>query len=186
MHHQTDTLHDSDYFQIFPTVVGVYKLVGYHPAEEPKVKNFKNKDIEELSDPNFLDKHNLFLLKQNINDCIKAYSNEYGADYYEIKDCWYERHGSNSPSRTFDNETFVGYYFVEAPAQRVNLILDAPFKSPIQVPADKSVSIYTAPNEKMIVDSGYLIITPAYLNRYFTVNEQNTLDMIVFTVKKCT
>jgi len=185
MHHQTDTLHDSDYIQIFPTVVGIYKLQGYHPAEEPKVLKLKDVSIDQLSGDNILDSQSLLLLKQNINDCIKAYSNEFGADYYEIKDCWYERHHSDSSSKSFDSETFIGYYFVNAPVQQSNLILDAPFKSPIQVPKERSVSIYTAPNEKFIAEKGWLIITPAYLNRYFTVNEQNTLDMIVFTVKKC-
>ena len=186
MHHQTDSLNDSDYFQIFPTVVGLYKLNGYHPAEEPKVRNFANKDISELTSTNILDSENLYLLKQSINDCIKAYSNEYGVEYYEIKDCWYERHSSNTSKKAYTDETFTGYYFVNTPFQQVNLILDAPFVSPIQVPIERSVSIYTAPNEKFIIDSGTLVITPAYLNRHFTINPQNTLDMIVFTVKKCT
>lgn len=186
MHHQTDSLHDSDYFQIFPTVIGMYNLSGYHPAEEPKVISMTAKsDIEFNSEKDFLDENNLLLLKQNINDCIKAYSNEYGVDYYEIKHSWYERISSTTDGRKYPNDTFVGYYFPKVPFNSAGLIVDPPFKSPIQKPSEKSVSIYTAPNEKFIINSGHLIITPAYLNRYFTVNESNTIDMIVFTVKLC-
>jgi len=186
MHHQTDSLHDSEYFQIFPTVIGVYNLLAYHPAEEPKARNLVTKTIEELTtDKKLLDTQGLQLLKQNLNDCIKAYSNEYGTDYYEIKDCWYERHTSTTEEQSYQDDTFIGYYFPKSDFQSCNLIINPPFKSPIQKPVEKSVSIYTAPNEKFIIDTGYMIMTPAYLSRYFTVNENKTLDMIVFNVKPC-
>ena len=67
MHHQTDTLHPSEFFSIFPTCVGMFDLTQFHPAEEQKVYNLINLDsVEE----NVLE--TLPLLKKAINDCIKA------------------------------------------------------------------------------------------------------------------
>ena len=66
MHHQTDTYSDSEYFQIFPTLVGLYNLQGYHPAEEPKVKKYIQHSIK--STRRFLDDMNLLLLKNHLND----------------------------------------------------------------------------------------------------------------------
>jgi hypothetical protein len=185
MDRHLDSLNDSDYFHIFPTLIGMYDLRNYHPAEEQKVMGFADKPLEEL-EGNILESKRLFLLKNNINECLKAYSAEYGADYYEIKESWLERHSSNVPERTFDVEnTFVGYYFPKLPSTNTTqFVVDSPFKNPLHVPIEKSVSIYTAPNEKFNLDGGKLLITPAYLNRYITVNEPNTFDMIVFTVKK--
>jgi len=188
MDRHLDSLNDSDYFHIFPTLIGMYDLRNFHPAEEQKILSMSQKDVIDLeTETDFLESNRLYLLKNNINECLKAYSAEYGADYYEIKHSWYERHSSNVSERTFSNEdVFIGYYFPDASYGTIGLYVDSPFKNPLHVPTDKSVSIYTAPNEKFNVDNGKLLIIPAYLNRYITVKEGSTLNMIVFNVKKST
>jgi hypothetical protein len=183
MHHQTDTLHESEYFQIFPTCIGMYKLDGYHPAEEKKVKGLIEKDHPETK--NFLDDNRLLILKGHINDCIKAYSNEYGVDYYEIKDSWYVKvpNGQSVDPIAYPEETYIGYYFPNAHDQGSSLFLDSPYDTIYQVPKEKSVSVYTARNEKIIIDKHRLVMTPAHLTRYFTKNVKEDMDMIVFNVK---
>lgn len=185
MHHQTDSLHDSDYFQIFPTVIGAFKLNGYHPAEERKAKELINKELVESK--NFLDDNRLFMLKSHINDCIKAYSNEYGVVYYEINESWYQKvkTGEELAPQSFADEQYIGYYFPNADEQGSSLILDAPFKAHHQIPKDQSVSVYTAKDEKIVIDASRLILTPGHLTRYFTKNEREDMDMIVFNVKPC-
>lgn len=180
MHHQTDTLHPSEYFSIFPTCVGMYDIRGYHPAEEPKVMTL----IQTEQEASVLD--TLPLLKKSINDCIKAYTNEYGVDYHEVNESTYEvlKPGEGLDSKSFDNSLFVGYYFPTAPKDSIDLILEPPFRNPIQTPAEKSVSIYTAPSEKFIVDIGRCIITPAYLARHITPNQsESAVNVITFTTK---
>jgi len=186
MHHQTDTLHDSDYFNIFPTCVGMFRLNNYHPAEEEKVQGFINKDINELQGRDILDSKKLFILKDQLNDCVKAYSNEFGADYYQIDESWYQRvaNGEEVAPHAFPDDTFIGYYFPNAEEQASDIILDAPFKCPIHVPKEKSVSIYTAPNERFLLASGWVVLTPAYLTRSFTRNQKSEIDIITFNVKK--
>lgn len=185
MHHQTDSLHDSNYFQIFPTLVAMYELKGYHPAEEQKVKTLIDKEHSDTK--TFLNDNRLLLLKQHINDCIKAYSNEYGAQYYEIKDSWYKKipNGQGLEPTTYPEELFIGYYFPNAQEQSCHLLLDAPFRSNVQVPAEKSVSIYTARDEKILIDSGRLIIVPASVRQQLTKNTMENMDVIMFNVQSC-
>jgi|13_taG_2_1085334.scaffolds.fasta_scaffold01142_20 hypothetical protein len=181
MHHQTDTLHPSEFFSIFPTCVGMFDLTGYHPAEEPKVFDLINKDsVEE----NVLD--TLPLLKKSINDCIKSYTNEYSVEYHEVADSYYENieSGKGVDSKSFDNSLFIGHYFPTAQKESIDLIVEAPFNNPISTPVEKSLSLYTAPSEKFIIDKGRLIITPAHLARHITPNKlDHAVNMITFTTK---
>lgn len=180
MHHQTDTLHPSEYFSVFPTCIGMYDIKGYHPAEEPKTMSL----IQNEQPTDVLD--TLPLLKKSINDCIKAYTNEYGVDYHEVNESFYEviESGKGVDSKSYDNSLFVGYYFPIAIKDSIDLILEQPYKNPIAAPADKSVSIYTAPSEKFIIDTGRCIITPAHLVRYITPNKSaKPVNMITFTTK---
>lgn len=180
MHHQTDTLHPSEFFSIYPTLISMFDLKGYHPAEEPKVQGLINSE----QSPDVLD--TLPLLKKSINDCIKAHTNEYGIEYHEIKDSVYEviKPGEGIESKKFDNDVFVGYYWPHANKDDINLIIEPPYDNPIKAPVDKTVSIYTAPSEKFIIDKARVIITPAHLARYITPNASKTaVDMITFTTK---
>lgn len=185
MHHQTDTLHESNYFQIFPTLVAMYELVGYHPAEEQKVKGLIEKENNDTK--SFLDDNRLLLLKQHMNDCLKAYSNEYGAQYYEIKESWYKKipNGQGLAPTTYPNELFIGYYFPHAHEQGNHLLLDTPFESTVHVPKENSVSIYTAKNEKILLDTGRLVIVPASINQQLTTNTMDDMDVIMFNVQSC-
>ena len=181
MHHQTDTLHPSEFFSIFPTCVGMFDLTQFHPAEEQKVYNLINIDsVEE----NVLE--TLPLLKKAMNDCIKAYTNEYSVEYHELADSKYEtiESGKGTEPKAFDNSLFVGHYFPSAQKESIDLIVEAPFNNPIATPVDKSLSLYTAPSEKFIIDRGRLIITPAHLVRYITPNKlEHAVNMITFTTK---
>ena len=185
MHHQTDTLHDSNYFQIFPTLIAMYDLSGYHPSEEPKVKKFISKEIEDTR--SFLDDHKLYMLKNHINDCLKAYSNEYGAQYFEVKDSWYTKlpTGASIAPTSYTDDLFVGYYFPNSGLEAFDLIVQAPFESNVQVPSDKSVSIYTAKTEKILIDQGRLLIAPGSITQELTENKQNDADVVMFNVKPC-
>jgi hypothetical protein len=184
MHHQTDTLSDSEYFQIFPTLVGLYNLQGYHPAEEPKVKKYIQHSIK--STRRFLDDMNLLLLKNHLNDCVKAYSNEYGTKYYEVDESWYVKLDVEQglATKRYDSDRFIGYYIINCLPNSTDLILNPPFKSEThETDLERSVSIYTAPNEKFIIEGGRLILTPGHCERYFTDVQKSPVDMIMFNVK---
>lgn len=185
MHHQTDTLHDSNYFQIFPTLVAMYELKDYHPSEESKARKFINIDVEKTK--TFLDDHKLYMLKSHINDCIKAYSNEYGSQYFEVKDSWYTKlpTGESLAPTSYPDELFVGYYFPNAGVEAFDLILQAPFESTVHAPSEKSVSIYTAKTEKILIERGRLIIAPASITQELTQNMQTDADVVMFNVKPC-
>lgn len=180
MHHQTDTLHPSEFFQIYPTLISMFDLKNYHPAEEPKVYNL----INSVQEGNVLD--TLPLLKKSINDCIKAYTNEYGIEYHEIKDSFYDviESGQGVEPKAYKDEVFVGHYWPTASKDVIDLIVSPPYDNPIKTPIDKSVSLYTAPSEKFIIDQARLIITPAHLSRHITPNKSDKpVNMITFTTK---
>ena len=186
MDRHQDSLNDSDYYHIFPTLIGRYDLRNFHPAEEIKAMALETKSLYDLkTDKDFLTAQRMMVLRNVIDGCLKAYSAEYGADVYQIDTTWHERHDSNSIDTVHDaKDTFIGYYFPKAQIDTVELVVDSPYKNPLHVPVEKSVSVYTAPNEKFKVESGTLLVTPAHLNKRIIVKEGHCTDVIVFNVKK--
>jgi len=163
----------------------MYDLRLYHPAEEPKVKKYIDKELTEFeTDKDVFDANELLILKNSINDCIKAYSQEHGVDLYEIDESWYERHTGTSEIQNYPKGNFTGYYIANCFYDDAKFVINPPYKNPIMVPPNKTVSIYTAPDERFVCEAGRLLIVPAHLDRYFMVNDNKQIDTFAFTTKK--
>ena len=87
---------------------------------------------------------NLLLLKNHLNDCVKAYSNEYGTRYYEVDESWYVKLDVEQglATKRYDNDRFIGYYVINCLPNSTDLILNPPFKSQThETDLERSVSI---------------------------------------------